>query len=519
MQQTKNEKDKAKQDGVADFSIAESTNGSIGTMKWAGFAGGLSLFLLMILSSPPEGLSLAGWRTAAVATLMATWWVTEVIPISATAMLPLVLFPVLDISDIAASATPYANPMIFLFMGGFIIAIAMQRWDLHRRIALSIIALIGSKPRSIIVGFMVSSAFMSMWVSNTAATMMMLPIAMSVILLTKNIEHTPADQKQYKNFGLTLMLAIAFSSSVGGLGTVIGTPTNALMIAFVDEAYGIEISFVQWMMIGIPVVILGLPVIFYTLANIIYPVRIDSLPGGKEYILDEMKRLGSISRPEVMVAAVFTLVGLLWISRPLLTDLIPGLSDAGIAIFGALLLFLIPVDLRNATFLMRWKDAEKLPWGVLILFGGGLSLAGAIQRTGLAEWVGGFFSVMAGWHLILIIFIVAIVIIMFTELASNSATAAAFLPVIGSVAIGIGYDPLLLAIPVAMVASCAFMLPVATPPNAIVYGSGVMTIPEMARAGLLLNIFFGMLITVLTYFLFTITLGIDIGQAAASVSP
>lgn len=519
MQQTEIGKNKITQDGKAEFSIAESANGPVGTMKWAGFAGGLFLFLLMILSSPPDGLSLAGWRTAAVATLMATWWVTEVIPISATAMLPLVLFPILDISDIAAAATPYANPMIFLFMGGFIIAIAMQRWDLHRRIALNIIALIGSKPRSIIVGFMVSSAFMSMWVSNTAATMMMLPIAMSVILLTKNIEHTPSDQKQYKNFGLTLMLAIAYSASVGGLGTVIGTPTNALMIAFVDEAYGIEISFVQWMTIGIPVVILGLPVIFYTLANIIYPVRIKSLPGGKEYILDEMKRLGSISRPEIMVAAVFTLVGLLWVSRPLLTDLIPGLSDAGIAIFGALLLFLIPVDLRNATFLMRWKDAEKLPWGVLILFGGGLSLAGAIQRTGLAEWVGGYFGIMTGWHLILIIFIVAIVIIMFTELASNSATAAAFLPVIGSVAIGIGYDPLLLAIPVAMVASCAFMLPVATPPNAIVYGSGVMTIPEMARAGLLLNLFFAMLVTVLTYFLFTIILGIDVGQAAASISP
>jgi len=351
---------------------------------------------------------------------------------------------------------------------------------------------------------------MSMWVSNTAATMMMLPIAMSVILLTKSIEHSKENQLQYKNFSLSLMLAIAFSASVGGLGTVIGTPTNALMIAFVNEAYEIEINFAQWMMIGVPVVILGLPVIFYTLANIIYPVRIETLPGGRKYILDELKRLGSISKPEVMVAAVFSLTGILWITRPLLANIVPGLSDAGIAIFGALLLFIIPVNLKNATFLMRWKDAEKLPWGVLILFGGGLTLAGAIQRTGLAEWVGGYFNIIAGWYVIFIILIVATVIIMFTELASNSATAAAFLPVIGSVAISIGQEPLLLAVPVALVASCAFMLPVATPPNAIVYGSGVMTIPEMAKAGFLLNIFFGILITVLTYYLFTIILGINI---------
>lgn len=515
----KNKKEESQDGTVEGFALAESSNGPVTMKKWVGFLGGLFLFALMIFSSPPEGLSLAGWRTAAAAILMATWWVTEVIPISATAMLPLVLFPILGVGDIAETATPYANPMIFLFLGGFIIAIAMQRWDLHRRIALNIIALIGSKPRSIIAGFIVSSAFMSMWVSNTAATMMMLPIAMSVILLTKTKEHSPEDQKQYNNFGLTLMLAIAFSASVGGLGTVIGTPTNALMIAFVNDAYNIEINFAQWMMVGVPVVILGLPVIFYTLANLVYPVRIKRLPGGRQYILDEMKRLGKISTPELMVAFVFTLVAVLWMTRPLIEEYIPGLSDAGIAIFGALLLFILPVNLKTSTFLMRWKDAENLPWGVLILFGGGLSLAGAIQRTGLAEWVGGYFGILAGWHAILIILIVAFVIIMFTELASNSATAAAFLPVIGSVAIAIGQDPLLLAIPVAMVASCAFMLPVATPPNAIVYGSGVMTIPEMAKAGFILNIFFALLITFLTYFLFTAILGIEIGQIPASFTP
>ncbi|WP_199535585.1 DASS family sodium-coupled anion symporter [Rhodohalobacter sp. SW132] len=521
MQKTDKEKGtkETPEDGTTEgFALAESANGPISPLKWIGFIGGLFVFVLMILASPPEGLSLAGWRTAAVATLMATWWVTEVIPISATAMLPLVLFPILGVGDIAAAATPYAHPMIFLFLGGFIIAIAMQRWDLHRRIALNIIALIGSKPRSIIAGFMVSAAFMSMWVSNTASTMMMLPIAMSVIMLTRSPDHSIEDQKQYTNFGLTLMLAIAFSASVGGLGTVIGTPTNALMIAFVDDAYGIQINFAEWMLIGLPVVILGLPVIFYTLANLVYPVKIKSLPGGRKFILDELKSLGKITRPEVLVAVIFTLVGVLWMTRPLIERTMPEISDAGIAIFGALLLFLIPVDLKNATFLMRWKDAEKLPWGVLILFGGGLSLAGAIQRTGLAEWVGGFFAILSGWHVILILFIVAIVIITFTELASNSATAAAFLPVIGSVAISVGQDPLLFAVPVALVASCAFMLPVATPPNAIVYGSGVMTIPQMAKAGFTLNIFFAILVTLLTYFLFSVMLGIEIGHIPASIT-
>lgn len=496
----------------------ESGNGPVGKTKWAGFLGGLFVFFLMLFSSPPEGLSLGGWRTAAAAVLMATWWVTEVLPISATAMLPLVLFPILGIVDIDAAAAPYADPMIFLFLGGFVIAIAMQKWDLHRRIALNIIHFIGSRPRNIIAGFIISSAFMSMWVSNTAATMMMLPIGLSVIQLTKTGKKSLEEERQYGNFAIVLMLAIAFAANVGGLGTVIGTPTNALMIAFVNDAYNMEISFVQWMSLGIPIVVLGLPVIFYALANIVFPVRIKTLPGGKEYIDSEINRLGKISQPEKMVAVVFVLVALLWITRPLIAPLIPGISDASIAIFGALLLFIIPVNLKKSRFLMRWRDAEELPWGVLILFGGGLSLAGAIQHTGLAEWVGGYFVILGGWPVILILFIIAGIIIMFTELASNSATAASFLPVIGAVAISIGQDPLLFAIPVAMAASCAFMLPVATPPNAIVYGSGVMTIPQMARAGLVLNLFFTILITLLTYFLFTMFLGIDIGVVPEGIS-
>jgi solute carrier family 13 (sodium-dependent dicarboxylate transporter), member 2/3/5 len=481
---------------------AETDHNTDMVKRFAGMGGGLSLFLLMLFSSPPEGLSVEGWYTAAIAVLMAIWWTTEVIPIPATAMLPLVLFPLFNISGITATATPYANPMIFLFLGGFILAIGMQEWDLHRRIALNIINVIGSRPKSIIMGFIVSTAFMSMWVSNTAATMMMLPIALSVIQLTKNMEHSEADKLQYSHFAVALMLAIAYAANVGGLGTVIGTPTNALLIGFMNESYGVEISFMQWMLVGIPLVLLGLPLIFFSLTTITFPVRFKSLPGGREYIAQEVKSLGSFSRGEIMVALVFGFTAFLWMSRPLIETWIPGLSDAGIAIFGALLLFLLPVNYKTGKFLLDWKAAAKLPWGILILFGGGLTLAGAIQRTGLAEWIGGYFVGMSWMPFVVVIFIVTGVVITFTNLASNSATAAAFLPVMASVAIGMGEDPLQLAIPVAVAASCAFMFPVATPPNAIVYGSGVMTTPQMVKAGLWLNLLFTLLITLLTRYMF-----------------
>lgn len=472
-----------------------------------GMGGGLLIFALMVISSPPEGLSSEGWYTAAIAVLMAVWWATEVIPIPVTALLPLVLFPVFNISGITAAATPYANPMIFLFMGGFILAIGMLEWGLHRRIALNIIALIGSKPRSIILGFIIATAFISMWVSNAAATMMMLPIALSVIDLTKNRENTENDNRQYANFAISLMLAVAYAANVGGLGTVIGTPTNALMIGFVAESYNVEISFMEWMLIGIPIVVLGLPIIFYSLTYFTFPVKFKTLPGGREYIHSELKKLGGFSRGETSVAIVFGFTALLWMIRPLIEKWLPGISDASIAIFGAILLFFIPLNFKEGKFILSWKAASKVPWDILILFGGGLSLAGAIQKTGLAEWMGSYFTGLSFLPFIIVIFIVTLVIITFTNLASNSATAAAFLPVMGSVAIGMGEDPLQLAIPVAVAASCVFMLPVGTPPNAIVYGSGVFSIPQMVKAGIWLNLFFTLLITFLTRYLFILFFG------------
>jgi solute carrier family 13 (sodium-dependent dicarboxylate transporter), member 2/3/5 len=470
--------------------------------RWAGMAGGLLLFAVIAISDPPEGLSTEGWYTAAAAVLMATWWIFEAIPIPVTALIPLALFPFLGISDIAVTASSYANPIIFLFMGGFIIAIAMQEWGLHRRIAYNIISVIGSNPRSIIFGFMVSAAFMSMWVSNTAAAMMMLPIAISIIEITKNGGDIRDMKDHYANFAIALMLAIAYAANIGGLGTIIGTPTNALMVGFVNEAYNIEITFLQWMAVGMPLVIIGLPVIYFSLVNISFPVRFGSLPGGREYIDREVDKLGSISRPELMVAFIFALVAVSWITRPLLVSYIPGISDAGIAIFGVVLLFVCPVNIRTGRFLLSWKSASMLPWGILLLFGGGLTLASAIQRTGLAGWIGGHLTIMNALPLVFVILVVTGVVIFLTELTSNTATAAAFLPVMGTLAIGMDQDPLMFTIPAALSASCAFMLPVATPPNAIVYGSGIMSISHMLKAGMLLNLFFILMITIFSrYFI------------------
>lgn len=485
--------------------------GGLTRMQWVGGIVGPLLFIIMLMSAPPEGLPLVGWRTAAATVLIATWWVTEVIPISATALLPLVLFPLLGIETMNATAAPYAAPMIFLFLGGFIIALGMQRWGLHRRIALNIIRVIGTHPSGIIAGFMIASALLSMWVSNTATTMMMLPIGLSVIELARASKENGVSEKDSRAFGISLMLAIAYASSIGGVATLVGTPTNALVVAFLDQTYGFEISFVQWMMVGVPMMLAILPLTHIVLTRLAFPLKLKSLPGGRDYIEAELVRLGRMSTPEKAVAAVFGLTATLWVFQPLISSVLPGISDTGIAIFCALLLFLIPVNLKRGQFLMTWKYAEQLPWGVLILFGSGLSLAGAIQRSGLAEWIGGHFAGIGGWPVILVVALMTTVIIFFTELASNSATAAAFLPILASVMIGIGENPLLVAIPVAIAASCAFMLPVATPPNAIVYGSGVVTIPQMARAGFLLNIGSIIVVTILTYTLVAYLFGIEVG--------
>lgn len=481
-----------------------------------GLAGGVILAVGILLLPAPGGLDPAAWRTAAVGLLMAVWWITEAIPIAATALVPLVLFPLLGIADIDGAATPYANPLIFLFLGGFLIAQAMQAWRLHRRIALAIVQWVGVDPSSIIVGFILASAFLSMWVSNTATALMMLPIGLSIVDLTRD-RLADRGEPLPPHFGIVLLLSIAYACNIGGMGTLIGTPPNALLAGFFSESYGVEVGFAQWMTVGIPLVAVALPLL-YVVLTWVYPVELEQLPGGAQIIEQEREKLGVLSAAEARVALVFGLTAVFWMTRPLLSRVVSGLSDAGIAIGAGVVLFLIPAGTEDRA-LLTWEDAEKIPWGVLLLFGGGLSLASAISDTGLAKWMGQGVNALSGWPILLVIVSTVALIVMLTEITSNTATTAAFLPILGAAAIGLGENPFLLTVPAALGASCAFMLPVATPPNAIVYGSNLFTIPQMSRVGLWLNLLFIVVVTALAYALLGVTFGVDLGTVPSWAAP
>ena len=470
---------------------------------------GAVLFAALLLLPPPDGLSLPAWRTAAMAVLMAVWWASEALPVAATALLPLVLVPLLGIGDMDAAAAPFANPLIFLFLGGFVLALAMQRWNLHRRIALAVVARSGRRPEGLIAGFMGATAFLSMWVSNTATTMMMLAIAVSVVGV---VVRAPADAAPApaaaRNFATALMLGIAYAASIGGLATLIGTPPNALLAAFVAERTGTEIGFARWMAVGLPVSLLLLPAAWALLVRLVFPCAGAHTPDVAA--IAEMRRaMGRPGAAERRVAVVFALAALAWIGRPFLALVPPldRLSDPTIAVAAALALFLIPSGTVKGQTLMNWDWARRLPWGTLILFGGGLSLANAVAASGLAAWIGAALGGLAAWPSLLLVAAVAGIVLLLTELTSNTATTATFLPVIAALAAGAGLAPLLLLVPAALAASCAFMLPVATPPNAIVHGSGHVTLPQMVRAGLWLNLAGLACVTAAAYWAVIVLLG------------
>ena len=474
------------------------------TTRRIGLTAGVLAFAILALAPPPAGLAPAAWRTAAVAAWMAIWWLTEAVPIPVTALLPLVLFPLVGAGDVREAAAPYANPIIFLFMGGFLIALAMERCDLHRRVALHLLARVGSRPAPLIGGFMVATAFLSMWVSNTAVTLMMLPIGVSVIRIAG--DETAGGGRS--RFGLALMLGIAYAASIGGVGTLVGTPPNAFLAGFLEETYGIQIGFAEWLMLGLPLVIVALPVVFWLLTRFIVRVERDEIPGVREHISGALQSLGAATTAERRVGAVFVAAAVLWVARPILENWVSGLSDAGIAIACGLALFVLPAG-KGEGALLDWETAEKLPWGILILFGGGLSLAATIDRTGLNVWLGGLVAGLAEWPPALFILLVVTLVVVLTELTSNTATTAALLPVLGATALQVGWDPRLIVVPAALAASCAFMLPIATPPNAIVYGSGQVTIGEMARAGIWVNLVMTAIITVLSIWLLPVAFGVS----------
>ncbi|MFB9730879.1 SLC13 family permease [Ornithinimicrobium kibberense] len=483
------------------------------TVRWGGLAAGLvaalAIYLLMGDVAHPAKL------TAAVAVLMGIWWMTEALPIPATALVPLVVFPVLgeaSVNDVGAS---YGNNIIFLFMGGFMLALAMQRWNLHRRIALVTVRAMGTNPAMVVAGFMIATGFLSMWVSNTATAVMMLPIGVSVLMLVTTLGEkvgepaaAGADQgepdlqsKKVKdaviesNFGTALMLGIAYAASIGSLGTIIGTPPNTLMVGYLAENHDIDVGFGQWMLVGVPLAVVFLVIAWFLLTKVLFKPEIDEIPGGRTLMDEEVAKLGRMSQGEIRVLALFVLAALAWVTVPLIWEE-PPISDAGIAMAVALLLFLLPAGAARGVRLLDWESAVELPWGVLLLFGGGLALSAQFGASGLTEWIGGQAEGLGGLPVVLLVVVFAAGIIFLTELTSNTATAATFLPVAGGVALGIGVDPMLLVIPVALAATCAFMLPVATPPNAIAFGSGYVTIPQMMKGGLWLNLIGIVLVTI-----------------------
>ena len=452
------------------------------------------LLAFVLLTEPPEGLSVAGWRTAGVVGMMAVLWMTEAIPIPVTALLPLVLFPLLDVAPFKDAAAPFANPVIYLFLGGFVLALGLQRWRLHERVAFWIVGRTGSRASRVLAGFMVATAFVSMWINNSATTVMMLPMAISVAALFR--ARMGGDEKGHEGVGLALMLGVAYAASIGGMGTLIGTAPNAFMAGFLRENYGLQIGFGQWMLVGVPLVVVGIFLTHAILARVCLTDRKMELAGLREEVLGELAKLGSWSRGEILVAVVFCSTAVLWMVQPWLKPWLPGVSDAGIAMTAAVALFLIPVNWRRGEFVLSGRDLRDLPYGVLILLGGGLSMAEMVDQTGLAAWLG---TLTAGWQglpIVLVVVLVTVGILFLTELTSNTATTATFLPVVAAVAVGMGQDPLLLVLPAVMAASCAFMLPVATPPNAIVYASGLVPVPRMARVGILVNLLFAVLIPV-----------------------
>ena len=472
------------------------------------------LFAWVLLLPVPQGMTVEAWRVAAVASLMAVWWVSEAVPIAATALLPIALFPLLGVMGTAESTSSYAHHLIYLFMGGFLIAVTMEKWNLHKRLALHTIRIIGVSPRLMVLGFMLASAFLSMWISNTATAMMMLPIGLAVIGQLKAVQTKNGNGVAQGNdspFGTALMLGIAYASSIGGVATLIGTPPNAILAGVVEKLYGQTISFATWLSLGLPLSTTMLLVTWLYLTRFAYPCGSHALPEAKLLIRDELAQLGRITREERWVLAVFLLVAGTWILRGFVA--IPGLefvNDSSVALAGALLLFIIPSDFKKGEFLLDWQTAVKIPWEIIILFGGGFALAQGFMESGLTQWVVQQLGILQGVPLIALILAVGLVVIFLTELTSNTATATLVIPVMGTLAEAVGVHPYALMVTVAIGASYAFMLPVATPPNAIVFSSRCVTIPQMARTGFWLNLIAVVLITLFVFIVLPWFWGLDL---------
>lgn len=468
-----------------------------GSKKLGLVLGPLVFLVLNIL--PIRLISEQGDAVLAVAAWMLIWWITEAVSISVTALLPLLLFPLLNILPIAEVGANYGSPIVFLFFGGFVMALALEKVNLHKRIALNIIRLTGTTPNKVVLGFMIATASLSMWISNTASTVVMLPIALSVINLLVN--DADGFTKNDQNFSLSVMLGIAFSANAGGIATVIGTPPNSVLIGLLENEYDIQISFLKWMSLGLPFSMAMISITYFVLTRWMFPIRDLTFNASKEVIQVELNELGPTSGKEKMVLAIFSITVFLWVFRTLINSIFPnlGLSDTMISIFAAISLFAVPYNIKRGDFILKWQDTSKLAWGILILFGGGLALAKGMSVSGIVDLVANLIA-HSDISILLTASLLILLMLFMTELMSNVALVAVLAPVVAGIAIGLDIPILYLLIPVTMASSCAFMLPMATPPNAIVFASGFVKVPQMARVGIILNLIaVGLLILVFKY--------------------
>ena len=455
-------------------------------------------FLILQTFDPPSGMPESAFSMLGITLWMAIWWVTEAIPIGVTALLPIILFPLTGAVDLSSTTASYGHKYIFLYMGGFMLAIAIEKWNLHKRIALQVIRIIGTNVSKIILGFMVATAFLSMWISNTATSVMMLPIAMSIVTQLKDNPATREDENLI--FGKALMLGIAYSASIGGVATLIGTPPNLVFAGYVEEVYGIEITFWQWAKWGLPIAIPLLVIAWIYLTKYAFTFKQKEFPGGREEINALIKELGPMKKEEKIVLGIFVLTAFAWITRSfVLQPLLPAIDDTIIAMCAGILLFTIKSDNKKEP-LINWEDAVKLPWGIILLFGGGMALASGFETTGLAEWLGSQMSLLQGLALMVLVVVIVASVNFITEVTSNLATTAMLLPILAPIAIGLDINPYILMVATTVAASCAFMLPVATPPNAVVFGSGYLKISDMAKSGIWMNIVSIVFLSLMVYY-------------------
>jgi len=460
--------------------------------KQIGFFLGPLLFIIILIFTSHDLIAPGANKVIALAAWMITWWIMESTPIAVTALLPLAIFPALGTLSMGEASAPYANPAVFLFMGGFMIALALEKHKLHERIAINLIRITGTSGNGIILGFTLASGLISMWISNTATALMMLPIAVSVIELLRSSGNQNANtlSKGERNFALGLMLSIGYAASIGGIGTIIGTPPNVVFVGYAKQFYNHDISFVRWMLIGVPISILMLFTCYFLITRVLFRNGLKSVEGSHQLIANKLNELGKMKKEEKLVLLVFSMTSLFWIFQQLLNSALGSdiFNDTNIAIAGGLLMFLVPVNFSESKFLLVWEDTNKLPWSILILFGGGICLAKGMESTGIIKAIGSHISSQQSlplWQLLLILIVITVVL---TEFMSNVALVTIIIPVVFGIADGLHYDPYVLALPVTIAASCAFMFPISTPPNAIVFASGHIKMKDMMRAGALLNL-------------------------------